>query len=141
MTKTAPLIKRSPSRAESAAARRSLNALRKRAGITVGDAPAPASAVAALERVLEALANGGGVAVVPLDAEITTQEAADLLGLSRPSLVKLLEAGAIPFRTLGSHRRINAADIMAYRDLRDAERRSALDTLVAENQRLGLYDD
>jgi excisionase family DNA binding protein len=141
MTKTAPLIERPPSRAESAQARRSLDALRNRAAVAVGDATPPASAVAALERVLEALADGGGVAILPLDAELTTQEAADVLGVSRPTLVKLLDAGAIPFRTLGAHRRLKVADLLAYREARDAERRAALDRLVAENQRLGVYDD
>jgi excisionase family DNA binding protein len=97
--------------------------------------------VAAFERVLEALADGGGVAVLPLDAEITTQEAADLLDISRPTLIKLLDAGDIPFRTLAAHRRLKAADVLAYRKTRDAERRAALDEIVAENQRLGLYDD
>ena len=107
----------------------------------MGDATPPASAVAALECVLEALADGGGVAVLPMDAEMTTREAADLIGVSRPTLVKLLDAGAIPFQTLGSHRRLKAADVLAHRKTRDAERRAALDAMVAENQRLGLYDD
>ena len=141
MTKSAPLIEPPPSRADSAKARRSLDALRKRAKVAVGDATPPASAVAALERVLEALADGGGVAILPLDAEMTTQDAADLLGVSRPTLVKLLDAGAIPFRTLGAHRRLKTADVLGYRKTRDAERRAALDEMVAENQRLGLYDD
>ena len=64
-----------------------------------------------------------------------------MLGVSRPTLVKLLECGAIPFTTLGSHRRIKAADVVTYRALRDAERRTALDELAAENQQLGLYDE
>lgn len=109
--------------------------------MVIGGTPAPAPAVAALERVLEALAKGADVAVLPLDTEITTQEAADLLGISRPTLVKLIEAGHIPCRTLGAHRRLKAGDVLAYRDAREAKRRAALDELVLENQRLGLYDD
>lgn len=96
---------------------------------------------ALIERPLEAMADGDGVAILPLDAELTTQEAAEILGLSRPSLVKLLKQGAIPFRTLGVHRRLKASDVLAYCKTRDAKRRRALDKLATENQRLGLYDD
>lgn len=72
---------------------------------------------------------------------MTIQDAADLLGVSRPTLVKLLDAGAIPFQTPAGHRRLKAADVLAYRKARDAGRRAVLDEMVAENQRLGLYDD
>lgn len=61
----------------------------------------PAAAAAATERMLEALAEGGGTAVVPLDAELTTQQAADILGVSRPTLIKYLDDGTLPFRTIG----------------------------------------
>ena len=141
MTKTVPLIERPPTEAESAQARQSLDALRGRARVVVGDATPPATAIAAFERVLEAMADGEGVAVLALDADITSQDAADLLGVSRPTLVKLLNAGAMPFRALGAHRRLKAADVVAYRNARDGERRKKLDEMVAENQRAGLYDD
>lgn len=141
MKKAAPLIERPAGKSAAARARKSLDALRNHARLTLGGAPQPAEAVVAFRRVLEAIAEGGGVAVLPLDAELTTQEAADLLGISRPSLVKLLDQGAIPFRTIGVHRRLRAIDVLAHRKTRDTKRRRALDKLAAENQRLGLYDD
>lgn len=141
MKKASTLTDRPAGKVAAAQARKSLNALRKHARPSLAGTTPPPAAVAAFKQVLQAMAEGGGVAVLPLDAELTTQEAADLLGVSRPSLVKLLEAGAIPFRTLGVHRRLRAADIFAYRKARDAKRRRILDKMVAENQRLGFYDD
>lgn len=141
MKKVAPLIERPAGKSAAARARKSLDALRNHARLTLVGAPPPPEAMVAFKRVLEAMAEGGGVAVVPLDAELTTQDAADLLGISRPSLVKLLDQGAIPYRTLGVHRRLKATDVLAYRRTRDAKRRRALDKLAAENQRLGLYED
>ncbi len=141
MKKATPLIERPAGKAAAARARKSLDALRNHARLTLGGAPPPTEAVVAFKRVLEAMAEGGGVAVLPLDAELTTQEAADLLGISRPSLVKLLDRGAIPYRTIGVHRRLRAIDVLAHRKARDTKRRRALDKLAAENQRLGLYDD
>lgn len=141
MPKSPHVIERFPSAREAAEARYALDALRRDIPVAIGDKQASASVVAALERVLEALANGADVAVLPLDAEITTQEAADLLGISRPTFVKLVESGHIPCRTPGVHRRLKVADVLAYRDAQEAERRAAFGELVLENQRLGLYDD
>ena len=98
----------------------------------------PDTATKALTDVLEHLARGRAVAVVPVESEITTQQAAELLNVSRPYLVDLLEQGAIPFRKVGSRRRIRLADVLAYREIDDAKRRSAVDELTAEAQRLGL---
>lgn len=140
MSKTASLIERPASQTEVDQARRALDALRQGQPVS-GKAAAPPSATAALERVLEAMAEGGAVAVIRLDAELTTQQAADLIGISRPTLVKLLEDGALPFRTTGVHRRMKAADVLAYRDRRRTEQEAALDELVAANQHAGLYDE
>ena len=140
MTKTSLLIERPGSASQASQARRALEALRKGKPIT-GDAAPPAEATAVIERILEALAAGEGVAIVSLDEEITTQDAADLLGVSRPTLVKMLDAGDIPHRVMGAHRRLKAADVLAYRDRRHAAQEAMLDELVAENQRLGLYDE
>jgi excisionase family DNA binding protein len=141
MKKASTLIERPAGKVAAAQARKSLDALRKHARPSLAGTTPPAAAIAAFKQVLQAMAQGDGVAVLPLDAELTTQEAADLLNVSRPSLVKLLEKGAIPFRKLGVHRRLKAADVFAYRKARDTKRRRILDNMVAENQRLGFYDD
>ena len=103
MSRFTHVIERPSTALETAEAQRALEELRRNTRVAIGGTTAPAPAVAALERVLEALAKGANVAVLPLDTEITTQEAADLLGISRPTLVKLVESGHIPCRTLGAH--------------------------------------
>lgn len=81
----------------------------------------PAEVHALLTHIVDALANGRGVSVVPTNTKLTTQQAADHLGISRPTLVKLLEQGDIPFSTVGRHRRVLLADLIVYE--RDLERR------------------
>ncbi|HKT40602.1 MAG TPA: helix-turn-helix domain-containing protein [Ktedonobacterales bacterium] len=99
------------------------------------------SVVTALRQLVRCLAHDKAVTVVPVDKALTTQEAADILNVSRPYLIKLLEAGALPFTKVGSHRRIQIEDIMAYKQRRDVERAQALDRLAALNQEMGLYDN
>lgn len=90
---------------------------------------------------LDAAAAGHSVGIVALEEELTTQEAADLLNVSRPFLVGLLEKGEMPFRKTGSHRRIRLADVLEYKRRRDEEAERSYRELVAENQKLGLgYD-
>jgi excisionase family DNA binding protein len=90
-------------------------------------------------QILDALADGKGVQIVPKDMELTTQQAADLLNVSRPYLITLLESGQIPFRKVGRHRRVTFEALMVYQRRDDAERRAAADELTALSEELDLY--
>lgn len=94
----------------------------------------PAGAAALLMDILEAMAAGRGVTLVPENAELTTVQAAEILNVSRPFLIKLLEENAIPHRKVGKHRRIRMEDVMAYKSRIDREREAVLDQLVSEAQ-------
>jgi len=99
----------------------------------------PRSVREVLVRVVRELAQGNAVTVLAVHAELTTQEAADLLTVSRPYLIGLIDQGALPCtRTAGNHRRLRLADVLVYKRARDAERRAALDEMSAEAERLGL---
>ncbi len=98
----------------------------------------PASAFHLLIDILTQMAQGNAVTLTPIHAELTTQEAADILNVSRPYLIKLLESGEIPFTKVGKHRRIRFEDIMNYKDNIDRERMEALDELAAQAQELNM---
>jgi excisionase family DNA binding protein len=78
------------------------------------------------------------VTLLPLYTELTTQEAADLLNVSLPFLVKLIKSGALPYRKVGKHRRIYLRDVLAYKEAIDRARHETLDELVAQAQELNL---
>jgi excisionase family DNA binding protein len=94
----------------------------------------PPGAVLLLLDILEAMAAGHGITLIPENAELTTVQAADVLNVSRPFLIKLLEEKALPCRKVGAHRRIRMEDVMAYKARNYADREAVLDQLVAEAQ-------
>ncbi len=98
----------------------------------------PTSALRLLLDVLTEIGQGNAVSIIPIHAELTSQEAADVLNVSRPFLVQMLEKGDIPFHKTGTHRRVRYQDVIAYKDRVDAQRRKALDELAAQAQDLGM---
>lgn len=98
----------------------------------------PTSALRLLVDILSELAEGNAVKVVPIHAELTTQEAADMLNVSRPHLVKLLENGALAFHKTGKHRRIRFADLMVFKTEQDRASAQAMEALAKQAQELQL---
>ena len=93
-----------------------------------------------LRRVVTLMAHGQAVTLVPDNQAVTTQRAADILGMSRPFFVKLLETGAMGYHRVGNQRRVYLRDVLAYAQKRDEERRAALDRLSRAAVEAGLYD-
>ena len=98
----------------------------------------PASALRLFLHLLTEMSQGNSVTLIPTHAELTTQQAADLLNVSRPYVVKLLDEGKIPYRTVGKYRRVRFDDLMAFKKNDDDARIKVLDQLTAEAQELGM---
>jgi excisionase family DNA binding protein len=93
-----------------------------------------------LLQIVDGIAAGNELAIVQLQHELTTQQAAEILAVSRPFLVRLLDSGKLPHHLTGKHRRVYRKDLLAYRDYRDRERHDALNRMAQEAESLGIYD-
>lgn len=98
----------------------------------------PFPAVKLLADILDEMGRGNAVKIIPVHAELTTQEAADLLHVSRPTVIQMLKSGALPFRKVGTHRRIRVDALLTYKRKLDAERNAALAELTAYDREIGL---
>lgn len=100
----------------------------------------PLKALKLLAQILKATSEGKPISIIPIATEMTTQAAADLLGCSRPHLVKLLEEGIIPFTKVGRHRRVKFEDVMNYKKQQKEQQRQLLREMMQEDEETGLYD-
>jgi excisionase family DNA binding protein len=107
-------------------------------GVLADKIELPPAVIRVLSETLSYLAQGKEVTVIPQTVDITTQQAAAVLRVSRPFVVKLLEAGEIPFRKVGKHRRILLEDVVAYKERIDLNRLKTLEKLTAQAQELNL---
>ena len=105
------------------------------------DTPLPDAVAALLREVLAALAAGQSITVIAQDNEMTPSEAATFLNVSRGYVLKLMDEGQLPFRSVGTHRRIPGMALAAYRARQDVVSRKAMDDLVALSAEMGLYDN
>lgn len=100
----------------------------------------PLSALKFLEEILKKMSQGNIISIVPLATEVTTQKAAEILGCSRPHLVKMLQAGEIPFTMVGRHRRIMIEDVMRYKKKKKEQQKQYLKEIMSADEEDGLYD-
>ncbi len=108
------------------------------AGKRVESVALPMPAVRLLAEILTQMAQGNAITLIPIHAELTTQQAADLLNVSRPFLIKLLEQHKLPFRKVGKHRRVRFSDMLSFKQRSDEQRRATLEQLAAEGQELNM---
>lgn len=100
----------------------------------------PVSALTLLGDILKAMSQGKPFSVVPVATEVTTQSAAEILGCSRPYLIKLLEEGKIAYTKVGKHRRIQFEDVIRYKEAMKKEQKQHLIDMINDDEELGLYD-
>lgn len=100
----------------------------------------PPSLVRVLMEAARQLAKGNSVSILHYEQELTTQQAADLLQVSRPYLIRLLEEGKIRYHLVGSHRRVRLGDLLDYKNTRDSLRKANISEMVRVSESLGLYE-
>ena len=100
----------------------------------------PQSVTEVLRAVIDIMAQGKGVSLVPVAEEVTTTQAADILNISRPYLMQLIDRDEIPYHLVGTHKRILLKDLLKYKQQRDDRRKEGLQKLTEFSQELGLYD-
>lgn len=93
-----------------------------------------------LLKILRVMEQGKAISIVPVTQDLTTQQAAELLHVSRPFFIKLLESGKLPYHLTGTHRRVYLQDLMAYKQHRDQERHQAIERMAADADQAGVYD-
>ena len=98
----------------------------------------PVEAIRLLVRILKHMADGHAVKVLPVEAELTTQQTAEILNVSRPHVIKLIDRGDIACRKVGTHRRVLLVDLLRYKEQADARSKELLDDLTQEAQDMGL---
>lgn len=101
----------------------------------------PASLYGLLKDIVRNLENGRSLVLIPEERQLTTQRAAELLGMSRPYLIRLLDAGEMEYQLVGKHRRVALCDVLAYAKRRSEGRRAALDKMARDAFEAGLYDN
>ena len=102
--------------------------------------PIPQKVTEVLRTVIDIMAQGKGISLIPVADEVTTTQAAEILNISRPYLMKLINNGQIPYHHVGTHKRILLKDLLEYKKLRDANRQEGLQKLTELSQELGFYD-
>ncbi len=102
--------------------------------------PLPGAIVGLLDEILKNMQAGKAVSIVPEHQQLTTQRAANVLGVSRPFIVRLLEEGRLPFHMVGSHRRIYLDDLLAFKKRRDEERHASINRMACMEMEAGTYD-
>ena len=100
----------------------------------------PLKALKLLGNILKAMSQGKPISIVPIAAEVTTQKAAEMLGCSRPHLVKLLEEGKIEYTKVGRHRRIKIEDVFKYKEQMKKDQKKHLIDMMQSDEEIGLYD-
>ncbi|MDR0592317.1 MAG: helix-turn-helix domain-containing protein [Bifidobacteriaceae bacterium] len=121
-----------------------LEAHRDKASLTAPDgttAELPDEVFQVIARTVDAMSQGSAVAISAVGTRLTTSQAAEVLGVSRPTLIKMLDEGKIPYEQLNVHRSVNLVDVLAFQDRRRAETRRILDGMTRQSEADGLYSD